>query len=98
MLRTSQIKQDLKEIKYYYTMKKTFDLATEEVKPEIILNRVHRYNAIMKNAPAKLYIIYYSLYVNCNTHQNLADEWGYSREYVTTLNEKLVKYLQMHLH
>lgn len=98
MLKTSQIKQDLKEIKYYYTMKKTFDMAEEEIKPEIILNRVHRYNAVMKNAPAKLYIMYYSLYINCNTHQALADEWGYSREYVTFLNEKLVNYLQKNLH
>lgn len=97
MLSGSQIKADLKEIRYYYQMKSIFDSAKEIVQPKILLCKVNRYNAAIKNAPAKLFIIYYSLYVENKTHENLAEEWGYSRAYVTKLNEDMVNFLQKNL-
>lgn len=97
MIETSQIKEDLKEIRYYYEMKKTFDSASAFLQPKILLCKVDRYNAAVKNAPAKLFIIYYSLYVEGNTHERLAEEWGYSRQYISTLNDELVKFLQKNL-
>lgn len=93
MITINQVREDLKEIRYYYSMQKLFDSAANTVKPVAILNKVDRYNAVMKLAPAKLYIIYMSLYVQNNTQAALADEWGYTREYVKEINQKLVEYL-----
>ena len=59
-----------------------------------ILNKVERYNAAIKAAPARLYILYISLYVKNNTQAALADDWGYTREYIKEINQKLVEYLQ----
>lgn len=97
MLKTSQIRADLKEIRYYYKMKKLFDVAEKHVKPEIVINKVERYGTIMKTAPAKLFVIFYALYVDGKTHQKLAEDWNYSREYITRLNDALVVYLQKNL-
>ena len=64
MLNGSQVKADLKEIRYYYQMKQVFDSAKEIIQPKVLLSKVDRYNSVIKNAPAKLFIIYYSLYIN----------------------------------
>lgn len=94
MLTINQVREDLKEIRYYYSMQELFDSAANTVKPVAILNKVERYNAAIKAAPARLYILYISLYVKNNTQAALADEWGYTREYIKEINQKLVEYLQ----
>ena len=94
MLTINQVREDLKEIRYYYSMQELFDSAANTVKPVAILNKVELYNAAIKAAPARLYILYISLYVNNNTQAALADDWGYTREYVKEINQKLVEYLQ----
>ena len=94
MLTINQVREDLREIRYYYSMQKLFDSAANTVKPVAILNKVERYNAAIKTAPAKLYILYVSLYVNNNSQSALADDWGYTREYIKEMNQKLVEYLQ----
>lgn len=97
MLNGSQVKADLKEIRYYYQMKQVFDSAKEIIQPKVLLCKVDRYNSVIKNAPAKLFIIYYSLYVENKTHEGLAEEWGYSREHITRLNEEMVDFLRKNL-
>lgn len=94
MLTINQVREDLKEIRYYYSMQELFDSAANTVKPVAILNKVERYNAAIKAAPARLYILYVSLYVKNNTQAALADDWGYTREYIKEINQKLVEYLQ----
>ena len=94
MLTINQVREDLREIRYYYSMQKLFDSAANTVKPVAILNKVERYNSAIKTAPARLYILYVSLYVNNNSQTALADDWGYTREYIKEMNQKLVEYLQ----
>lgn len=94
MLTINQVREDLKEIRYYYSMQELFESAANTVKPVAILNKVERYNAAIKAAPARLYILYISLYVKNNTQAALADDWGYTREYIKEINQKLVEYLQ----
>ena len=62
MLTINQVREDLKEIRYYYSMQELFDSAANTVKPVAILNKVERYNAAIKAAPARLYILYVSLF------------------------------------
>lgn len=87
------IREDLREIRYYYSMKSVFDSASNTVKPIALLSKVQRYHEIMENAPARLFVIYVSLYVNNNSQATLAEDWGYSREYVKELNQQLCDYL-----
>ena len=94
MLTINQVREDLREIRYYYSMQDVFDSAANTVKPIALLNKVERYNAVMKTAPARLYILYIELYVKNTKQRDLANAWGYAREYVTWLNMKLVEYLQ----
>ena len=89
----NQIRDDLKEIRYYYSMKELFDLAAKTVQPIDLLNNVARYNEAMKSAPGRLFIIYVSLYVQNNSQTALADDWGFTREYIKDLNQRLVEFL-----
>ena len=57
MLTTVQVRNDLKEIRYYYSMKELFDRSSKTVKPLAIVQKVERYNTAMQNAPARLYIL-----------------------------------------
>ena len=93
MITIDQIREDLRDIRYYYSMQELFDKASSKVKPVAVLSKVERYNAVMKNAPARMYILYVSLYVNNNSQTELADQWGFTREYIKELNQKLVEYL-----
>lgn len=46
MLTTVQVRNDLKEIRYYYSMKELFDRSSKTVKPLAIVQKVERYNII----------------------------------------------------
>lgn len=75
-------------------MQDLFDRSAKTVKPLAILQKVERYNTAMQNAPAKLYVLYVSLYVENNSQSALAYEWQLTPEYVKELNNKLISYLQ----
>ena len=82
MLTTVQVRNDLKEIRYYYSMKELFDRSSKTVKPLAIVQKVERYNTAMQNAPARLYILYVSLYIDNNTQAVLAEEWQLTTDYM----------------
>lgn len=46
MLTTVQVRNDLKEIRYYYSMKELFDRSSKTVKPLAIVQKVERYNKV----------------------------------------------------
>ena len=58
MLTINQVREDLKEIRYYYSMQDLFDSAANTVKPIALLNKVERYNAVIKTAPASFTVKY----------------------------------------
>ena len=55
------------------------------------------YNKAMQKAPIKLYDVYISLYINNNTQETLAFDWGVSSEYIKMLNKSLCEFLQRQL-
>ena len=57
MLTINQVREDLKEIRYYYSMQELFDSAANTVKPLALLNKVERYNAVIKTAPKTIHFI-----------------------------------------
>ena len=97
MTTDNQIREDLKDIRYYYSLQKVFEQGAKYVRPVAVLQMVDRYNNSMQNAPAQLYALYVSLYIQNNSQTALAEEWGYARPYIRDLNDKLVSYLQNNL-
>lgn len=94
MKTSAEIREDLKDIRYYYIRKKDFDNAFMETGQNKIMNIVNCYNSAMRNASPKLYDLYFSLYINCHTQESYSDKLGLTPEYIQRLNRKLIKFLQ----
>ena len=95
MITLNEIKEDLKNIRYYYMRKDTFEEARNFTgRMNGILAKVNRYNDIMQEAAPRLYDLYYSLYIRNHTQESLSEELGYTPEYVNKLNKKLLQFLQ----
>ena len=97
MLSLTKIKEDLKEIRYYYIRKELFDKALKQVATNTIMDKVLRYSNAISTAPPRLYDMYISLYVNNYTQEGLSNELGYTTEYINRQNKQLVLYLQKNL-
>lgn len=63
MLTLNKIREDLKEIRYYYSRKALFDENSRCVAPNAILNKARKYNEAVKTAKPILYDVYICLYV-----------------------------------
>ncbi len=90
----SEIREDLWEIRYYFTHKAAFDGAVKLIGTNAVVEKVERYNKIFQNAPARMYDLYLGLYVNGYTQEAYAYEAGYCPQHIQELNKQLVLYLQ----
>ena len=90
----NQIREDLKDIKYYYSRKIVFEEAFQSTGRSSVLDKVVEYNEIIRTAPARMYDLYVSLYIKNHTQESLSDELGYTPEYIQMLNKKLLKFIQ----
>lgn len=90
----NEIREDLREIRYYYTHKKAFDGAVKLIGTNTVVEKVERYNKVLCAAPARMYDLYLGLYVNGYTQEAYAEEMGYCPQHIQELNAQLVKYLQ----
>jgi hypothetical protein len=97
MLTLANIREDLKEIRYYYSRKELFDSAFKQVASNAVLEKVRKYNAAVNIAPPRLYDLYISLYIKNFTQESLAADLGYTTEYIQTRNKKLLLFLQSNL-
>lgn len=97
MISISQIRQDLRDIRYYYSKQKMFDGLANSVGQNDVVENAMRYNKAVRNAPIKLYDVYVSLYINNNTQEALAYDWDVCCEYIRKLNKSLCEFLQKHL-
>ncbi len=97
MVTLTEIRADLRYIKYYYARRKMFDQTSSVVGRNAIMEKVEKYNACVCSAPPRLYDIYVSLYLNNHTQESLSDNIGYSVEYISKLNGQLIRFLQKNL-
>ncbi len=89
-----QIREDLQEIRYYYSHKEMFDSAISVTGGNAILEKVKRYNEASTKAPLRLYEIYIELHVSDKTQEGFADEKNYSAGYIQQLNKELLLFFQ----
>lgn len=87
-----EIKEDLKEIQYYYAHEKDFERANKIVGQNRITAKAERYNAAVRNAPPRLYDVYLSLYVYFNTQIVAADDMDLSVSHIKRLNRQLCEF------
>lgn len=92
MLTLQRIRKDLRDIRYYYSKQKDFDKAAPIVGKNSVLDKVSKYNKAVRDAPARLYDVYVSLYVNNNTQDALAYDWDCTDDYIRQLNKQLCVY------
>lgn len=94
MVTLSNIRADLKEIRYYMSRKTVFDKSSTRVGKNTIEDKIKIYNLYICDATPRLYDIYVSLYLENNTQESLAQKLGVSLEYMCRLNGMLVKFFQ----
>ena len=88
------IREDLRNIRYYYSRKDIFDKATSAVGENLILEKTSLYHEAVCFASPRLYDLYVSLYLQNNTQESLSDKLGYSIEHVSRLNSQLIRFFQ----
>lgn len=93
-MQLKQIREDLKDVRYYYSRQKTFDEAVRLIGHNAVLEKVRKYNDAVKTAPPRLYDLYVNLYTKGLTQEGLSIELGYTPEYIQMLNKQLLLFLQ----
>ncbi len=93
----SQIREDLKNIRYYFSRKATFEKVSASVGKNDIAVKLEKYNEAVRSAPPRLFDLYVSLYLDNNTQESLSDKLGYSVEYISKLNGQLVRFFQKNM-
>lgn len=96
-METAKIREDLKDIRYYYSRKAMFEKASASVGENSILKKINNYNALIRLASPRLYDLYVSLYLENNTQESLSDKLGYSVEYISKLNSQLIKFFKTNI-
>ncbi|MGN1201344.1 MAG: hypothetical protein ACI4R8_03720 [Candidatus Caccovivens sp.] len=93
-MKIEKIKDELKEIKFYYGNKELFDDASKEIGECSIASKIEKYNNAIRKAPVRLYEIYVSLYVHNNSFDSLASKLAYTYDYIQKLNRRLLKFFE----
>ncbi len=93
----TQIREDLKNIRYFYIRKDMFEKTNFSVGKNKIADTIERYNNAICFASPRLYDVYVSLYIENNTQESLSDKLGYSLVYISKLNSQLIKFFQKQL-
>ena len=94
MLELSVIREDLKEIRYYYSHRDIFEKASRHIGEHACIEKINKYNNVVRFAPARLYELYVSMYLENNTLESLADKEGYSYVHIQRIHGQLVKFFQ----
>lgn len=92
MITIDTIKNELEDIKYYYSRREMFDKAFGSVGKNEILQTVDRYNAVICSAPPKVYEMYVALYVDGCTYEAAAESLCYSTNYIYKTNKRIVEF------
>lgn len=84
----AEVREDLRDIRYYYAHKEMFDKTVKVTGEHELIRKTERYNAAMCTAPPRLYEVYVGLYIYGNTQESLSETLCYSPEHVQRQNKK----------
>lgn len=94
MVSSEQIRRELQEIRYYYARRDALEDASHSIGPMPVKRILEKYNCAIREAPLRLYDLYVCLYVRNETQEAVADEWGYTPQYVRKLIGRLFSYFK----
>jgi len=94
---TEQVRNDLKEIKYYHAHKKLLEQSFETTGANLFLQKLRKYNQAVCAASLKLHEVYVGLHINGYSQDALAEKWGVTRMYVYLLNKKLIEFFSKNI-
>lgn len=94
MISLSIIREELKDIKYYYSRREVLEKGFSTTGTNDIVLKLQKYNEAICKAPPKLYDLYIQLYVENHTQESLSALLGFTPEYIQMLNKDLLKFLQ----
>ena len=97
MITSEQIREDLREIRYYYTRKASLDDASRSIGDSVVRQLVEKYNRAIRVAPLRLYDIYACLYIRGQTQEELAYELSYTPQYIRKLINELFAFFKIKL-
>lgn len=97
MIQTEQIKNELKEVRYYISRRDNLDKLFRQIGQTNLWNLTQKYNNAIRSAPARLYDLYGCLYVQNKTQEAVSQELGYSPEYVRKFVKELFLFFQQKL-
>lgn len=97
MITVEQVKEELKEIRYYMSRKEVFDKSAVSVGKSRFEERIALYNRYICEAPPRLYDIYVSLYLENHSHESLSEKIGYSSVHIWRLNTQLIQFFHRKL-
>ena len=93
-----KVKEDLGEIRYYYSKIKEFEKISVVIGESDVCKLVARYNNVIRRGSIRFYDLYVSLYVNNNSQVVVAEDWGTNPDYIRQLNKKLCDFfVKLHL-
>lgn len=92
-----QVRNDLKEIKYYHSHKKILETSFSLTGQNVFVEKVNRYNELICTAPLKLHEVYVGLHIEGYSQEELAEKLGVTRVYIYQLNKELVEYFSINL-
>lgn len=88
-----EIRADLRDIRYYFSRKESFEkLSGLNIRCEIE-EKIKHYNKLMASANPNLIDLYINLYLRENTQEGVSYDMGYSQTYIYKLNRRLLEFL-----
>ena len=91
-----EIREDLKNIRYYYARKEYYKnvISVNNIPIKDWKANINLYVNASKKAPRRLKDAFEGLYLGNNTQKQLASQWEVTEKYIQILNKRLIVYLQ----
>lgn len=91
-MNATDVRNDLKSIKYYYDRQTDMDIACKTVGQSAIKRLVDKYNAAIKEAKPQLLDLYAGLYINGSTQEVFAEDSFVSAMTIHRRHAELIQY------
>ena len=88
-----ELMTELQDIRYYNTHREMFNKAENTGFKGKTLEKIKKYDNLIRNAPLRFQMVYHVIYTEGKTHSNAAKELGLSLSYTKCLIRKLYTYL-----
>ncbi len=87
-----EIREDLRDVRFYYSKKALFDALPNEICSHEVLEKVKLYNDMAQKAPLRLFEVYVVTYIEVNSQESAAIKLNYAYQYLHALHTELIMF------